>query len=66
MKLNLTNAERANVSVTFNVNRFEAYSGDILVGKYFDKAAMKAEFRENEIVGAQFDGIAQRKYLEAR
>ena len=62
-KLNLTEQERANVSVTYEVNRFVAYlPGGALLGKYATKQAMKSEFKENGIK-AQFDGIAQRKYL---
>ena len=65
--LNLSDSERRSVVVTFDVNRFVATVGDfdgILIGKYYDKAALKADFKANGITGAKFDGIAQRKYGE--
>ena len=64
--LNLSDSERRSVVVTFDVNRFVATVGDfdgILIGKYYDKAALKADFKANGIIGAKFDGIAQRQYL---
>lgn len=65
MKLNLTDSERANVRVTFSVNKFVATCGDsdFLLGAYASKDDMKREFSENHIVGAMFDGLAQRMYL---
>lgn len=64
-KLNLTQAERTSVSVTFEVNKFVAYlpSGAVL-GKYASKNAIKKDFAFNEITGAKFDGLAQRKYTQ--
>lgn len=63
MKLNLTNSERECVTVTFNVNKFEAFlASGALIGKYASKSSMKSEFAENNI-RAKFDGIAQRQYL---
>ena len=63
-KLNLTDAERGSVTVTFNVNRYEAYLPDgLLVGAYMTKQALRDDFKANGIHGAQFDAMAQRKYL---
>jgi hypothetical protein len=64
-KLNLTDEERGQVTVTFNVNRFEAYCGQhqFLIGAYLTKDALKRDFAFNGIRNAQFDSIAQREYL---
>jgi hypothetical protein len=64
MKLNLTDEQRTGVKVTFSVNKFEAYlPSGALLGKYTSKVKLAAEFRENNITGAMFDGISQRMYL---
>ena len=66
--LNLSDVQRKSVVVTFDVNRFVATLGDsdgVLIGKYYDKAALQSDFKANGITGAKFDGIAQRKYLAA-
>lgn len=62
--LNLTAADRAGVTVTFSVNRFEAYAanGALLIAAS-TKAGLKEQLSLNGITGAKFDGIAQRKYL---
>lgn len=63
VKLNLTDVQRVNIAVTFEVNKFVAYlPSGALLGKYTSKKAMKAEFSENGIKSS-LDGIAQRKYL---
>jgi hypothetical protein len=61
--LNMTDDERKNCTVTYNVNRFEVYGalGNRLTAAY-DKASLKQQLSENRI-SAKFDGIAQRKYL---
>lgn len=61
--LNLSDVQRKAVCVTFDVNRFVATVDGILIGKYYDKAALKADFKANGITGAKFDGIAQRQYM---
>ena len=64
--LNLSDVQRKSVCVTFDVNRFVATVGDadgILIGRYYDKTALKADFEANGIIGAKFDGIAQRQYV---
>jgi hypothetical protein len=64
-KLNLTEAERNGISVTFEVNKFVAYlPSGALLGKYSSKNAIKAEFRLNNITNAKYHGMAIQKYLE--
>ena len=50
-KLNLTDSERKNVVVDFNVNKFVATVGEdgLLVGSYDSQKSMDADFRLNEI-----------------
>ena len=62
--LSLTDTDRLNCSITFNVNRFEVYhaSGWLMLSAY-DKANLKEQLSANGIKGALFDGIAQRFYL---
>jgi hypothetical protein len=64
--LNLTPSDRANCAVTFKLNRFEIYhaSGWMMTAAQ-TKADLKAQLAANGIVGAKFDGAAQRKYLGA-
>ena len=64
--LNLAPADRANCSVTFNVNRFEVYHANgWLITAAQTKADLKAQLAENGILGAKFDSAAARKYLTA-
>ena len=64
--LNLAPADRANCSVTFNVNRFEVYHANgWLITTAQTKADLKAQLAENGILGAKFDYAAARKYLTA-
>ena len=50
-KLNLTEAERGNVYVDFNVNKFVATVGEdgVLIGTYDSQKQMDADFRFNNI-----------------
>lgn len=63
--LNLTDSERNNVFVSYEVNRFIATCGrdGFLIGSYITLDAMLSDFSRNKIVGAKFDVIAQRMYL---
>lgn len=64
-KLNLTEAERNSVVVTFSVNKFVATFGehDALLGTYMSKTAMKEDFKRNEIKNPQIRGLAVKMYL---
>lgn len=59
--LNLTDAER-NVTVTFNVNRYEVYIGQMFLTAAYTKASLKEQIKVNKL-SAIFDGISQRMYL---
>ena len=63
--LNLTASQRADVRVTFSVNKFVATcaESEFLIGAYASKSALKADLALNGITGARFDGIAQRQDL---
>jgi len=66
MKLNLTNADRLAIRVDFSVNKFVVTTqGDVLLGSYPSKAAMRAELAENGIKPAdvRFSSLAARQYL---
>jgi hypothetical protein len=57
----LTDDQR-NVTVTFNVNRYEVYIGNMFLTAAQTKAALKEQLKLNKL-NAMFDGIAQRMYL---
>jgi len=64
MTLNLTDAQRESVNITYSVNKFIATFGEhnALLGAYYTKAAMNAELDENGVDG-QMDAIAQSMFL---
>jgi hypothetical protein len=59
-KLNLTDSERKNVVVDFNVNKFVATVGEdgLLVGTYDSQKRMDADFRLNEITVKNISPLA--------
>lgn len=59
--LNLTDEQR-NVTVTFNLNRYEVYIGNMFLTAAQTKADLKEQLKLNKM-NAMFDGIAQRMYL---
>ena len=59
--LNLTDEQR-NVTVTFNVNRYEVYIGNMFLTAAQTKADLKEQLKLNKM-NAMFYGIAQRMYL---
>lgn len=62
--LNITDAERQGVTVTFNVNRYEVYAASgFLLTAADSKSSLKQQLAENGIVDAKFDGDAVRAYL---
>jgi len=62
--LNLTDAQRTNCVVTYNLNRFEVFCGSMFLTAALTKADLKQQLRDNGIK-AVFDSLAQRKYLLA-
>lgn len=64
--LNITDAERQGVTVTFNVNRYEVYAAaGWMMTAANSKSSLKQQLLENGIVNAKFDAIATRAYLAA-
>jgi hypothetical protein len=60
--LNITDNERNNCVVTYNLNRFEVFCGDMFLTSAQTKADLKQQLSVNRIK-AVFDSVAQRKYL---
>jgi hypothetical protein len=62
--LNITEQDRVNCVVTFNVNRFEVYHANgWLMTAASTKASLKEQLAQNGIKNAKFDSVATRKYL---
>jgi hypothetical protein len=60
--MNLTQEQRSNVIVTFSVNQYFAQTHDgILIGKYFGKDQMMADF-SNHGIKSKLTGSAVRMY----
>lgn len=59
-RLNLTEAERGNVYVDFNVNKFVATVGEdgLLIGTYDSQKRMDADFRLNDITVKKISSMA--------
>lgn len=64
--LNITDADRIGIKVTYNVNRFEVYhAAGWMMTAAQTKADLKAQLAQNSIKDAMFDGIATRMYLRS-
>ena len=62
--LNLTDLERLDVLVTYNLNHFEVYhASGWLMASASNKEELRSLLTQNQIIGAKFDSAAQRKYL---
>jgi len=62
--LNITDEERSNCTVTYNLNRFEVYaSGGHMLTAASNKIDLKQQLKENNIVGVKLDASATRMYL---
>jgi hypothetical protein len=66
--LNLTDVDRKNARVTYNVNRFEVYHADgYMLTAAVDKVDLKAQLAANGFDPATtvLDAAAMRKYMAA-
>ncbi len=64
--LNITDADRIGIKVTYSVNRFEVYHANgWMMTAAQTKADLKAQLAQNGIKDAMFDGIATRMYLSS-
>lgn len=56
-------------AVTFEVNRFVLYMmkdyGELLLGRYYDKSALKKDIKDHGLKNVTFHGLAIQKYLNS-
>ena len=54
-------------AVTYSVNKFYLHAikdfGEVLIGAYYDKDALKKEIKQYGLKNVEFQGIAVKKYL---